>query len=154
SPAACLRAGASAYARLPVDPLQLTCLLEALFAGTHSAPDAFAEAGPLRPRLDPELSEQIHRVAPLGSPLLFSGETGTGKPGLARLIHELSPRRAEPFLVIDCGALSPTLIESAMFGHVKGAFPGADCDRPGKFTTAGAGTLLLDEINALPAALQ
>src|SRR5204862_1273803 len=84
----------------------------------------------------------------------LTGATGTGKSRLARLVHELSPRRAEPFLVIDCGALSASLVESEMFGHVKGAFTGADRDRPGKFADAGRGTLLLDEINSLPLPLQ
>ena len=101
-----------------------------------------------------ELREQIRRVIPQDTTLLLTGETGTGKTRLARLIHELSPRRAEPFLVIDCGAISPNLIESEMFGHVKGAFTGADRDRAGKFAAAGSGTLLLDEINSLPLALQ
>jgi DNA-binding NtrC family response regulator len=100
------------------------------------------------------LREQVRRVVPQDTTLLLTGETGTGKTRLARLIHELSPRRAEPFLVVDCGAVSPSLIESEMFGHVKGAFTGADRDRPGKFAAAGRGTLLLDEINSLPLPLQ
>ena len=101
-----------------------------------------------------ELRKQIQRVIPQDTTLLLTGETGTGKTRLARLIHELSPRRAEPFLVVDCGAVSPSLIESEMFGHVKGAFTGADRDRAGKFAAAGCGTLFLDEINSLPLALQ
>ena len=101
-----------------------------------------------------ELRERITRVIPQDTTLLLTGETGTGKTRLARLIHELSPRRAEPFLVVDCGAVSPSLIESEMFGHVKGAFTGADRDRLGKFAAAGRGTLFLDEINSLPLALQ
>jgi DNA-binding NtrC family response regulator len=101
-----------------------------------------------------QVREQLRRVAPQETTLLLTGETGTGKTRLARLVHELSSRRAEPFLVIDCGAISANLIESEMFGHVKGAFTGADRDRPGKFAAAGRGTLLLDEINSLPLALQ
>jgi two-component system, NtrC family, response regulator HydG len=101
-----------------------------------------------------ELQEQVLRVAPQETTVLLLGETGTGKTRLARLIHELSPRRDEPFLVVDCGALSPSLIESEMFGHVKGAFTGADRDRPGKLAAVGRGTLLLDEINSLPPSLQ
>src|SRR5437764_7815351 len=100
------------------------------------------------------LMEQVRRVAPLDSTVLLGGETGTGKTRLARLIHELSPRRHEPFLVVDCGSLSASLIASEMFGHVRGAFTGADRDRSGKFTEAGRGTLLLDEIDALPVGLQ
>jgi two-component system response regulator PilR (NtrC family) len=97
---------------------------------------------------------QLQRVVPRDTTILLTGETGTGKTRLARKIHELSPRCPEPFLVIDCGALSPSLIESEMFGHVKGAFTGADRDRQGKLAAVGTGTLLLDEINALPLTLQ
>jgi DNA-binding NtrC family response regulator len=100
------------------------------------------------------LMEQVTRVAPQDMIILLSGETGTGKTRLARLIHDLSPRRVEPFLVINCGALAPTLIESEMFGHIKGAFTGADRDRIGKFAGAGRGTLLLDDIDCLPLSLQ
>jgi transcriptional regulator with PAS, ATPase and Fis domain len=100
------------------------------------------------------LREQVRRVAPQETTILLTGETGTGKTRLARYIHEHSLRRDEPFLVVDCGALSASLIESEMFGHVKGAFTGADRDRPGKFAAAGHGTLLLDEVNSLPLPLQ
>src|SRR5262245_3885981 len=101
-----------------------------------------------------DLMEQVRRVAAQDTTLLLSGETGTGKTRLARLVHELSPRRQGPFLVLDCGALAPSLMESEMFGHVKGAYTGADRDRPGKLAAAGNGTLLLDEINALSRDLQ
>jgi transcriptional regulator with PAS, ATPase and Fis domain len=101
-----------------------------------------------------DMGEQLLRVVPQDTTLLLTGETGTGKTCLARFIHELSPRRDEPFLIVDCGALSDSLIESELFGHVKGSFTGADRDRPGKLAAAGRGTLLLDEINALPLPLQ
>jgi two-component system, NtrC family, response regulator AtoC len=100
------------------------------------------------------LREQVMRIAPQQTTILLTGETGTGKTRLARLIHKISPRRNEPFLIVDCGALSPSLIESEMFGHTKGAFTGADRERIGKFAAAGCGTIILDEINSLPLALQ
>jgi DNA-binding NtrC family response regulator len=81
--------------------------------------------------------------------VLVDGETGTGKTYLARLLHDCSPRRQERFVVVPCGALAPNLVESEFFGHVKGAFTGADAPKVGKFAVAGEGTLLLDEIDAL-----
>jgi two-component system response regulator HydG len=114
-------------------------------------PDSYFDGSPPQMSL---LREQVLRVAPQDTTILLTGETGTGKTRLARLIHELSPRRHEPFLVVDCGALSPSLIESEMFGHVRGAFTGADRERVGKFAAAAKGTLLLDEINSLPLPLQ
>jgi DNA-binding NtrC family response regulator len=101
-----------------------------------------------------KLMEQIARVAPRDASILLGGETGTGKTRLARLIHELSGRRTEPFLVVNCGALSASLIESEMFGHARGAFTGADRDHVGKFQAVGRGTLLLDEVDSLPPVLQ
>lgn len=100
------------------------------------------------------LIKQVQRVASQHTTVLLGGETGTGKTCLARVIHELSPRRDKPFLVVNCGMLSTNLIESELFGHVKGAFTGADRDRSGKFAEVGGGTLLLDEIDALPLPLQ
>lgn len=81
--------------------------------------------------------------------LLLEGETGTGKTFLAGLVHELSTRRHAGFLPVCCGALAPDLIESELFGHVQGAFTGAERDKEGKFAAASAGTLLLDEIDVL-----
>ena len=100
------------------------------------------------------LREQIRLVAPQEINVLLVGETGTGKTRLAGIIHKLSPRRLSPYLVINCAALSESLIESEMFGHVRGAFTGADRDRTGKFAEVDRGTLLLDEIDALPLGLQ
>ena len=100
------------------------------------------------------LMDQVRRVAPQNTTVLLGGETGSGKTRLARLIHELSGRRHEPFLTVNCGSLSENLVESEMFGHVRGAFTGADRDRAGKFAEVGEGTLLLDDVDALPPALQ
>jgi DNA-binding NtrC family response regulator len=98
--------------------------------------------------------EQIKRIAPLETTVMIGGETGTGKTHLAGAIHRLSPRRDQPFLTTNCGALTANLIESEMFGHAKGAFTGADADRTGKFAAVGRGTLFLDEIDSLPPELQ
>ena len=101
-----------------------------------------------------EERSQIRRVAAQDTTILLTGETGTGKTLLARQIHDASPRKDRPFMVVDCGALSASLIESEMFGHIRGSFTGADKERIGKFAAAGDGTLVLDEINSLPLALQ
>jgi DNA-binding NtrC family response regulator len=86
--------------------------------------------------------------------VLLLGESGTGKELMARGIHDASPRRDGPFIVFDCGAATDNLIESDLFGHVKGAFTGAAGDRQGAFAAADGGTLFLDEIGDLPIALQ
>ena len=93
--------------------------------------------------------DQLRRVAAHDVTLLLVGETGTGKTTLAQLIHGLSPRRDDPFLNVACGAMPADLIESELFGHVRGAFTSADRNRIGRFEAAGRGTLLLDEIDAL-----
>jgi two-component system response regulator HydG len=103
-------------------------------------------------RWTPSLFAMVDRIALAGVhdvTVLLSGETGTGKTHLARLIHDCSPRKAERFLVVPCGALSANLVESEFFGHTKGAFTGADRPKVGKFAAAGNGTLLLDEIDSL-----
>ena len=100
----------------------------------------------------PSLLPSIERLALLAEhdvPILLTGETGTGKTSLARLLHDCSPRRNEPFVTVPCGALPPLLVESEFFGHRRGAFTGADRDREGKLAAAGRGTSLLDEIDTL-----
>ena len=96
----------------------------------------------------------LERVAPTDTTLLIEGETGTGKELVAEGVHEESQRMSGPFVVFDCSAVSPSLIESELFGHVKGAFTGAISDRAGAFEAADGGTLFLDEIGELPIDLQ
>ncbi len=93
-----------------------------------------------------ELLDQVERVAPTDSTVLITGESGTGKGLIARRIHELSRRRDNPFVSVDCSTLVPSLFESELFGHVKGAFTGADSNKIGKFELASGGSLFLDEI--------
>jgi len=100
------------------------------------------------------LLEYIERIAPSQATALIIGETGTGKELIARHIHALSQRQNKPFVAINCGAFSETLIESELFGHERGAFTGAQSARAGWFETANEGTLFLDEIGDLPLSAQ
>jgi DNA-binding NtrC family response regulator len=101
-----------------------------------------------------EVFALARRAAATPMTVLLLGETGTGKDVMARAIHENSQVARGPFVVFDCGAAAPTLIESELFGHVRGAFTGADIERPGVFERASGGTLFLDEIGELPLDLQ
>ncbi|MFT3921258.1 MAG: sigma 54-interacting transcriptional regulator [Myxococcales bacterium] len=100
------------------------------------------------------LTERARRVAASDVPILIAGQSGTGKELLARFIHTESPRRAAPFVAENCAALPDTLLESALFGHVRGAFTGADRPRRGLFESADGGSLLLDEVAEMSPALQ
>jgi two-component system nitrogen regulation response regulator GlnG len=101
-----------------------------------------------------EVFKQISLVAPTDLPVLISGETGTGKDLAARAIHAHGPRRSRPFVAASLGALAASVIESELFGHVRGAFTGATADRAGLFARADGGTLFLDEIGEAPLDLQ
>jgi two-component system response regulator HydG len=116
-----------------------------------------------RPRLDQivgqsaamrRVVELVDRVADSESSILVTGETGTGKELIARAVHEQSRRRGGPFVAINCAALPETLLESELFGHVRGAFTDARITRAGLFVQATGGTLFLDEVGELPVALQ
>ncbi|MEM1022345.1 MAG: sigma 54-interacting transcriptional regulator [Myxococcota bacterium] len=101
-----------------------------------------------------EVFRRVRKVASTDISVLISGETGTGKELIAKEIHEASPRRGGPFVVINCGAIPENLLESELFGHVRGAFTGADRTRDGRFQNASGGTLFLDEIGEMPLPLQ
>ena len=100
------------------------------------------------------LYQLVEKVAPARTTVLVVGESGTGKELVARALHRKSPRGSGPFVPVNCGAIPEGLIESELFGHVRGAFTGAQVDKEGLFQAAIGGTLFLDEIGELPAALQ
>ena len=97
-----------------------------------------------------EIAEQIARVAPAPTTVLIRGESGTGKELVARAIHRSSPLRDKPLITVNCTALTPTLMESELFGHKRGAFTGAVMDKAGLFEKADGGTIFLDEVGDMP----
>jgi PAS domain S-box-containing protein len=117
----------------------------------------FNQTGKKMTTQDPRMLEIISRIsqiAPTNAFILLQGESGTGKTQLARMIHAESSRVNEAFVEVNCAAIPETLIESELFGHVKGAFTGASSDRPGRFQSANKGTLFLDEVGEIPLHLQ
>jgi transcriptional regulator with GAF, ATPase, and Fis domain len=101
-----------------------------------------------------QVFRKVEKIAPTDISVLITGETGTGKELIAREIHNRSPRTGKPFITINCGAIPENLLESELFGHVKGAFTGAVANKQGKFQAADGGTLFLDEIGEMPIELQ
>ncbi len=160
-----LRLGASDYLVKPVDVERLRSILRRV----PRTGELRAEIGELREELRKlgryghllgssppmqKLYDQIGRVAPTSATVMLIGESGTGKELAAQTIHEMSRRKRAPFLPLNCGAVSPNLIESELFGHEKGSFTGADRQHKGYFERAHGGTLFLDEITEMPQELQ
>jgi DNA-binding NtrC family response regulator len=158
---AATKAGAYDFQKKPFDPKELLLCVEravehkVLTEETSSLRQAIATmsggASPIfqSPKMK-EIVRQVERIAPSDVSVLITGESGTGKEVIADLIHTLSPRAKGPFVKINCAALPRELIESELFGSVKGAFTGAQADREGLFRQAEGGTLLLDELAEMP----
>ncbi|URI05840.1 sigma-54 dependent transcriptional regulator [Aquincola tertiaricarbonis] len=160
-----LRLGAADYITKPVSKRQLQGILsrvmrpDALQAEIGQMEAEWARSGHFghlwgRSAAMQRVYRQIARVAVTSISVFVTGESGTGKEVVARSVHDLSRRRARPFLAVNCGAISPNLIESEIFGHEKGSFTGADTQHQGFFERAHGGTLFLDEITEMPIELQ
>ncbi|MBF0624650.1 MAG: sigma-54-dependent Fis family transcriptional regulator [Magnetococcales bacterium] len=149
-----IQMGAADYLLLPIDDRALVKVLEQ-YAGRFFDPElgrgrrlVSADGGMQK------LLNQLRRVAPSKATVLIQGESGTGKELIARYLHQVSDRADAPFVAINCAALPENLLESELFGHVKGAFTGAVTDRKGKFQQATGGSILLDEISEMSLNLQ
>jgi DNA-binding NtrC family response regulator len=160
-----IKRGAFDYIAKPFTPEELTLVVaKALEHGRLRSENEYLKeelykartTSPIVSRSRPmeELFNQILRIAPSEFTVMIYGESGTGKELIARAIHENSHRREKPFVAVDASAVTPTLVESEMFGHVKGAFTGAVRSRPGYFTIADGGTLFLDEVSNINYDLQ
>ena len=163
SAVACMRAGAFDYVLKPFSPGQIDVILKKaqsyrqLLQVNHylSNPEESEDGGLVgRSQSMLRLRQLIERVAPTDATVLITGESGTGKEMIARELYRASPRRAQPFIKVNCAAISQNLIESEFFGHERGAFTGATERREGRFELANQGTLLLDEVSEIPLNLQ
>jgi two-component system response regulator AtoC len=159
----CLKAGASDYILKPAEPEALEVAIERALEGRALRREVKYLRGTVAARAEFSVGESspwrtvlgmVEAAAPTHSVVLFTGESGTGKELLARRLHALSPRASGPFVKVNCAAVPIEMWESEFFGHRKGSFPGASTDREGRFQLADRGTLLLDEVGAMPSAGQ
>ena len=151
-----IHAGTDDFLTKPVEPEVLSArVAELLERRPVAAQDDAAVGGIIgRTSVMRTLFATIRRVAPQDTTVLITGETGTGKEMVARALHQLSPRSAAPFIAVNCGAFGEGVLESELFGHVKGAFTGAVRDRAGVFEAAHGGTIFLDEVGEMSPAVQ
>ncbi len=159
----CMRAGAFDYVIKPFQPAQIDMILrkadnysQLIKVNRYFSERSGGDGEPMLGRSPAMLRvrQLVERVAPTDATVLITGENGSGKEMVAHEIYRNSPRRAEPYIKVNCAALSEQLIESELFGHEKGAFTGAIERREGRFELANRGTLLLDEVSELPLNLQ
>lgn len=160
-----VRLGAVDYLTKPIVDTELRLALDralrqqALLAENHALRKRLEDRRGLEHIIgaDPRMLrtfDLIAAVAPSRTTVLMCGESGTGKSLIARAIHARSPRKDKPFVELSCGSIPESLLESELFGHVKGAYTGAHADKPGRFLAADAGTIFLDEINSASPAMQ
>jgi DNA-binding NtrC family response regulator len=154
-----IRDGAFEYITKPFDLDTVKKVIKAAIKSSDQAPASKPTGAPSKAFIaeSPSMKEVIQtvtKVADSRATILITGESGTGKEVVARLLHDLSSRAGAPYVALSCAALPESLLESELFGYVKGAFTGADGDKPGRFETAGGGTLFLDEIGDVPPATQ
>src|SRR6266487_768582 len=135
----------------PVDPLEVTATVRRLIERRRlqQRTGILGESAPIQ-----EVLVKIEQMAPVTSTVLIEGASGTGKELVAKAIHDLSPRRAKPFIAVNCAAIPDTLLESELFGHEKGAFTGAAERRLGRFELANGGTIFLDEVGEMTPSTQ
>src|SRR5881396_1853983 len=145
------RLGLTGYLDKPADPAEVAATVRRLIERRklQQRTGIIGESPAIQ-----EVLVKIEQMAPVTSTVLIEGESGTGKELVARAIHDLSPRRAKPFIAVNCAAIPETLLESELFGHEKGAFTGAAERRLGRFELADGGTIFLDEVGEMPAATQ
>ena len=154
-----IRDGAFEYITKPFDLDTVKKVIKAAIKSSDHAPTSKPVGTPSKAFIaeSPSMKEvlqTVSKVADSRATILITGESGTGKEVVARLLHDLSSRAGAPYVALSCAALPESLLESELFGYVKGAFTGADSDKPGRFETAGGGTLFLDEIGDVPPATQ
>ncbi|MBP7625421.1 MAG: hypothetical protein RLZZ220_1151 [Pseudomonadota bacterium] len=152
-----LKAGAFDYLSKPVSIEQLRALVKSVFSVSAEGPEGARKDSTSLIGESPamvQVRSLIEKLARSQAPVFISGESGSGKERAARMIHELGPRAAAPFVAVNCGAIPENLMESEFFGARKGAFTGADADREGFFQAAHGGTLFLDEVGDLPLPMQ
>ena len=154
-----IRDGAFEYITKPFDLDGVKKVIKAALKSGESqgAPRAVGKPTKTFIAQSPAMSEVVRTIAQVAdsrATILITGESGTGKEVVARMLHDLSSRASGPYVALSCAALPETLLESELFGYVKGAFTGADGDKPGRFEVANGGTLFLDEIGDIPSSTQ